>query len=414
MSILHSQLAIYGAIDELVLEAREGRKGSTDQAVLTTAANLLPNSTGFGEAGWFRELEDLFNRPGIRAASVERFAFPTLERAIAELRDVPPPRSESDLNQVRDPDGPGGFENQTFYDSAFDPVLARAGYGAFVLVKLAQMAGWERLDETLRTDLEDVLGIAVRSFLPDASEEGVITAKSQITASFETTDSRDGWTALVENAVTVRFAEASKPCFGTVEETDGKYCSTVVTDCSDPKLSVADVEMIVDPINWSLCSKFFCKMLQNRPNRTADRRSRVQEQIGAECGRYRLITDLIFYKARRNDGSIYMNYSIDPQRSDPGYVVVDNGYIYISPTNKAKNPNQKGVRIQTSKQEHVQGLSPSATSALACLMGWADAGKDMLAGTAHRIIDAKKKGLPVPDLKKFYPTKQHDPKEEAM
>ena len=84
-----------------------------------------------------------------------------------------------------------------------------------------------------------------------------------------------------------------------------------------------------------------------------------------------------------------MNYDIDPagtpRRSGPGYVLVDNGYILVSPLPE-KGPTEKGVRIRTSKQEHVQGLSPCATAALACLMGWADAGRDMLAGTAHKLI----------------------------
>ena len=66
MSILHSQLAIFGAIDELVIEARKGNRGEADQKVLTAAAQLLPNSTGFGQAGWYRQLEGFLNTPGIR------------------------------------------------------------------------------------------------------------------------------------------------------------------------------------------------------------------------------------------------------------------------------------------------------------------------------------------------------------
>ena len=192
------------------------------------------------------------------------------------------------------------------------------------------------------------------------------------------------------------------------------YCSTVVTDCSEPTLSVADIEKIIDPMNWSLCSKFFCKMVQNTPNRNAEGWSRVQEQIGAECGEYRLITDLIFYKVRQPDGSIFMNYDIDPLRSHPdrGYVKVDNGYIFVSPNNEANSPKQKCVRIRTSKREHVDGLSPSATAALACLMGWADAGREMLAGTAQRIINAQKNGRPTPNLKAFIPSKDYDSGEE--
>lgn len=117
------------------------------------------------------------------------------------------------------------------------------------------------------------------------------------------------------------------------------------------------------------------------------------------------------FTVRQANGSIFMNYDIDPQRNDPGYVEVDNGYIFISPDNDQNEPHTEGVRIRTSKQEHVNGLSPCATAALACLMGWADAGREMLAGTAQKIIEAKQNGLPLPKLKKFYPSNECDPGE---
>jgi hypothetical protein len=438
MSIVHSQLAIFGAIDELVLAARTGTNKSTDRAVLKAAGKLLPNTTGFREAGWHRELQELTNREGVRSPNQsERFTFPALEAAAAELMQVRPPRSEPelnqdtnpttssaaeftktppptpepDLNQVRNPDSRGGFEAQTFYDSARDPVLARAGYGAFALLKLGKMAGWDKLDETLRANLKTVLDVAVQSF-SDGSQAA--TATDEITDAVDTIDTRQEWTEFVHDRVGPRFAAASKPCFGTLQQINGMYCSTVVTDCSEPTLSVADIEKIIDPMNWSLCSKFFCKMVQNTPNRNAEGWSRVQEQIGAECGEYRLVTDLIFYKVRQPDGSIFMNYDIDPLRSHPdrGYVKVDNGYIFVSPQNKANNPKQKGVRIRTSKREHVDGLSPCATAALACLMGWADAGREMLAGTAQRIINAKQEGRPTPKLKAFVPSDETDDAEK--
>jgi hypothetical protein len=414
MSIIHSQLAIYGAIDDLVVQARKGTNGSTDQAVLTTAAKLLPDTTGFGEAGWYGELEQFINRDGVRSPDHEHLTFPTLGQATMELSSVRPPMSETELNQPRNPNAAGGFESQTFYDSAYDPVLARAGYGAFALLKLGEIAGWDKFDANLRDELRAVLAVAVRSFTAVGDPGRVNTATDAITAVVETTDTRQEWTTLVAKNVSKEFAQVSKPCFGTLEEIDGKYCSTVVTDCSADDLSVINIEQIVDPMNWSLCSKFFCRMVQNTPNRNINRWSRVQEQIGAECGKYHLITDLIFYKVRKPDGSIFMNYDIDPQRADPpdrGYVEVDNGYIYVSPTNSANDPRQNGVRIRTSKQERVDGLSPSATAALACLMGWADAGKEMLAGTARRIVQAKQAGHPIPYLKPFYPSDEDDPKE---
>jgi hypothetical protein len=44
------------------------------------------------------------------------------------------------------------------------------------------------------------------------------------------------------------------------------------------------------------------------------------------------------------------------------------------------------VRIRTSKQERVQGLSPTATAALGCLLGWGTYANDLLSGTATEVL----------------------------
>jgi hypothetical protein len=59
----------------------------------------------------------------------------------------------------------------------------------------------------------------------------------------------------------------------------------------------------------------------------------------------------------------------------------------VTPTGKGEGG--KGVRIRTSKEERVNGLSPTATAALGCLLGWSDAGKDMLAGTARNAMEGR-------------------------
>ncbi|WP_099021780.1 hypothetical protein [Mycolicibacterium palauense] len=408
MSILHSQLAIFGAIDDIVVEARKGRHPDTDRKVLTTAAKLMPNSTGLGQAGWYRELENFLNRDGIRRGGAVR--FPGLEAAVTELNNVPPPNSASSRPNPPEPNGTGGFESHRFYDSARDPALGRAGYAAAVLLRLGSLSGPGAEQQGLAEQLREVVATSVRSF----SGGDALASTQVLLDSLEDIDSRSDWTVRAGAAVNSAFAENSRPCFGTLQEIDGQYCSTVVTNSTHPALSVDDVERIVDPMNWGVCSKFFCTMSKGIPNRNAKRWSRVREEVGAECGEYRLITDLVFYKVRQSDGSIFMNYDVDPDREDPGYVEVDNGYIWITPENAQKSPQEKGVRIRTSKQEHVNGLSPCATAALACLMGWADAGKDMLAGTAQRVIEADQAGKGFATLKKFYPSDEDDPNEQEM
>jgi hypothetical protein len=433
MSILHSQLAIFGAIDEMVLEARKGNRGADDQKVLKTAARLLPNSTGFGQAGWYRELTQFLGAPGIRNENRRGlFTFPSLDDATGELARVPPPETTptgsggdadttSDRSQTspvagadtsRNPDSAGGFEHQTLYDSANDPALARASYGAWVLQQLQQIGGADRSN-----DLHGVVNVAIRAFHPDLGEDFVRTSAGNLLDRGDIA-TRGEWVDFVTKGLQLGapFAASSLPCFGSLHEIDGKYCSTVVTNSFDPELSVADIERVVEPVNWSICSKFFCGMAYGDPTRNTAGWSRLSETIGAECQEYGLTTDLVFYKVRReDDNSIFINYDIDPGRDlngpdsrDRGYVEVDSGYIWVSPENADNDPAAPGVRIRTSKQEHVNGLSPCATAALACLMGWADAGREMLAGTARRLIKAEQQNTGFPKLKPFYPSSAKD------
>ena len=80
-------------------------------------------------------------------------------------------------------------------------------------------------------------------------------------------------------------------------------------------------------------------------------------------------------------------------------VEVDNGYIWITPLNATNSPSQTGVQIRTSKQERVQGLSPTATSALGCLLGWGNAAYELLARYGQNIIDGTIS--PAPTLEPF-------------
>ncbi len=424
MSILHSQIAVYGEIDKLVVEAR---KGLLPNSVLPAVEAMLPNSTGFGEAGWFSELESFFNREGIRNPDAQgRMRFPDLAAATEELIQVPPPaeppssaseesgRSEP---QQTEPDQKGkrgaGFEQLLSYDSLADPALARAGYGSFLLLKLDRMLGSRSLlSDELRDQLVRVLDVGVASY--PRPDNGASSITSFILGELDNVNTREEWTRLTREQVSAAFAANSSPCFGTLQQINGQYCSTVVTNSTAEDLSVTQIERVVEPMNWDKCSKFFCRMIQNTPNRNPDKWSRVREEVGAECDEYRLITDLIFYKVRQSDGSIFLNYDIDPDRSDPGYVEVDNGYLWITPENDTRDPSKMGVRIRTSKQEHVNGLSPCATAALACLMGWADAGKEMLAGTARKLIEFEAHGGKEPGvLKPFHPSSENDPYEQG-
>ena len=192
---------------------------------------------------------------------------------------------------------------------------------------------------------------------------------------------REEWVPEVRSVVGKEFAEGARPCFGSLRKVDGQYCAYISTDTTDKTLKVKDIARIIEPLNWAACCKFFCKMTaQTKPY--GQGWSRIVERISGECNEYYLDTALVFWKQQLPDGSIFINYDIDPVRTgDCDLVEVDSGYIWISPL------QPKGVRIRTSKLERVNGLSPTATAALACLMGWGDTGHEMLAGTARKYIE---------------------------
>ena len=116
MSKLHSQLALFGAIDQEVVaakarlrEAPEGTDPEIDNAVIGLVEGFLPGTTRFGQHGWYEQLTNYLETRAVRppAQGSEVFKFPDLGDAIDEL--------ETNISEE---------------DDERDPVLARAAYGA--------------------------------------------------------------------------------------------------------------------------------------------------------------------------------------------------------------------------------------------------------------------------------------------
>ncbi len=97
--------------------------------------------------------------------------------------------------------------------------------------------------------------------------------------------------------------------------------------------------------------------------------------MSGDCDRYRLDTALKFWKEERS-GGLFLNYDMDADRTgtDP-LVLVDNGYIGIRPIDPAKP--DKGVKVRTSKQLLISGMSATAMTKLAETLGWAGNATDM-------------------------------------
>ena len=429
LNLLQSQLSFFGAIDQAVLYAQQGH-GENPDTVLRTVEALLPGTTGFGQAGWYRELEQFANRPGVRNPGLRSVAFPTVEQALeylqatdheqrmqlataalggepttepspepsAEATTEPPsppvPRPPAEPTPEH-PAGPAELpEGVGNYDTYHDPVLARATYAAMVLANIANLGG---LPPGL-SDIPDlpaqIMAAAVNFWggTPENFNPGDPTSDPTVRSLLNEAKrikSRKQWHTFAAKKVTEKFADQSLPCFGTLEADGDQYCSTLYTNATDNDLSVNDIKKIVDPRNWSLCCKFFCTVVAQYKPYAKHGWSRILETIGPECSEWCLHTALIFYYGRDDSGGIFVNYDLDTNRQgDSGMVEVDNGYIWITPLN-GTDPSKKGVRIRTSKQERVQGLSPTATSALGCLLGWGDAANELLSGTARKVIDGK-------------------------
>ncbi|MDF2823207.1 MAG: hypothetical protein K0R68_615 [Mycobacterium sp.] len=412
----HQVLALYGEIDNQVVAARNGTTAE-DRAVVRLVETMLPGTTGFGQAGWYRELERFANRLRRKRAGgepVEPVRFPTFTESIHHLANLPLlPSAEpaKDTTAAHRSSSPAVALRHTDRSTDLDPALAKAAYAAAVLDKISRirlsdvplsapinnigpaLAGWlpttfdARNDESVRADLDTVEGRRTRS--TDLAAE-LVGRMDQITGRAEYSD-------IAREVVSAEFADMSLPCFGTLEDSGGLYCSTLYTRHDTEDLSVDDIARIINPLNWPLCSPFFDKMEYCQPRYTTAHWHRIRETIGAELDEYRLETSLIFHFADHRAGGaapnrprgVLINYDLDPHRDDDGIVEVDNGYLWVTPRNAGNDPTEPGVTIRSSKQERINGLSPTATSALGCILGWGQAAETMLAGTARDVLIGK-------------------------
>jgi hypothetical protein len=418
LNLLQSQLSFYGAIDEAVLFAKEGHGENPDE-VLGIVGTLLPNTTGFGQAGWYHELHDFANRRGVRNRRLRGpVAFPTVEQSLQYLQaetaeermrlataalgaeptpqPTPEPRTEPPsepppTSPTEPPRTPAALPERVAgsqYTPYHDPVLARSAYAAMVLARIADLGGMPPHLSVIPDLPAQIMVAAVGSWAgPTLAGPTLEQTVNDLLDEAKRVESRQQWLSFAATTVNQQFADQSLPCFGTLELFGDQYCSTLYTDTTDADLSVDDIQKILDPRNWKLFAKFFCDVTAQQPKPyTACGWARILETIGPECAEWSMQTALLFFYGKDSNGGIFLNYDLDPDRQDDsGMVEVDNGYIWIRPKN-GTDPSQKGVQIHTSKQERVQGLSPTATAALGCLLGWGTYANDLLSGTASKVI----------------------------
>ncbi len=335
MPRLQSQLALYGAIDEAVVAAH-------DPAVTRSVERFLPGTTGFGQRGWYRDVQRFLGSlvPG------ERARFPDLTAARADL-----------IRRARSGDG-------------LPPaVTARVILAEVILDRVARSHGERRLGTA--GALSDMLSIAPP---PGSSGDSEVPGTIGRQAGEELAERiQDGVDDLREyrafmdaqSDVTISAAVASYDPKAFLRKVRGEYCSVITTDATWTDITFDELRAVVDPENWDdFYHEFFCAMIQQ--GETSQGWNAVLETVSGDCGQYSMTTPLRFWKKFGPD-DLFLNYDLNEDRMADGdrLVLVDNGYVWIT-------RDGAGVRVRTSKELLIRGLSSAATTALAGGLGWAD------------------------------------------
>jgi hypothetical protein len=341
MSKLHSLLAVYGAIDEAVIAAKS-------QELSKKFAELLPGTTDLGNRGWYKQVTETANAVPRKKPSPGNFE--SLQNALVDLGNV----KRVDFNKGALPDE----ETLTKFD------LSKLYQTLKALPALKELC-----DKT-----NDPAG-AFLTFAP---------------ATLEATKTH------LESLVPASELEAAKcECTSSIREVNGEFCTVLLTDSTNEKVSVDQLKDVLDPLNWPKCNTFFQAIEPRKKSATGW--GRMLEVVGTGAdGAFTLHTPLKYWKGELDDGSVYLNYDMDDDafsdaKSDH-LVIVDNGYIAATPL-VAGHPEKPGVRLRTSKELLIRGMSPTAAATLACNLGWADAGKQMFFDIAGLDPAARPKGM---------------------
>ena len=214
---------------------------------------------------------------------------------------------------------------------------------------------------------------AVREYLTDSSDLAQFQTRMQTLADND----------VIDQAV----AEGKPLCAGGLRKINGQYCSVLTTDHNEPGLKVADIQRVIEPHNWpELCPSFFREIEDQNPDSKRGW-TRVLEVVSADPKLWELRTALRYWKGETTPGGgFYINYDLDRDRTGDGMMVeVDAGYLLITPLDPA-DPDA-GVRIRTSKQVRIRGVSSTAAAVLACFVGWGDISTRMLTERAKPPFD---------------------------
>ncbi|HEX5145112.1 MAG TPA: hypothetical protein VFW21_14705 [Mycobacterium sp.] len=328
MPNLEAALVVYGAIDEIA-------RTSTDPAILKLIEKRSPGSTRIAQRGWYTEYRKLSGGK-LPAITVEG-----VNAALAMLTNV-------DVATSATPDG----TRLTTYD------IARLAKAVDLLAEIRKTAD--------AAEAKNGAGYP-RIALLDFDDAALGAVQRRIGA--------------------LNAADSFSKCTSYVREVNGEYCTVLLTESTAEDIGVDALKPVLNPENWPMCSSFFTAMTPQPGTEQTEGWLPIEEVIGTGTGGgLTLRTPLRFWMGELPDGQgIFVNYDLDYERFDSAdnsrLVVVDNGYVVATPLDREK-PKQ-GVRLHTSKELAIRGVSPTATANLACRLGWGDAGEKMFFDVAR-------------------------------
>jgi hypothetical protein len=390
MAIRQSVLALIGAISEGLTELRPSSAFSIDDVLaLRTAAFEITGLTGSaGERGWYNELFRYFND---HLTEGELVVPPSLDSVRDDLQDV---------------------------EQVLAPTWASRAIGAsYVLDQLSDAQAGPGKDKPYRF-LADALAAS------PAESEGSIHGSGRVETTVAEelaiqlnqtrgTTQQDYWETLKGLSGppgTLNMAAASVQTRVALRKVKREYCTVAATTAEWPTISYSKLKSVIEPSNWSkFYHEFFCAM--DVKGDDAQGWTRVHEAVSGECNRYLLRTALKFWKVERPNGSgLILNYDMDANRDGTdALVMVDNGYIWITPLIQGVD---QGVRVRTSKELLISGMSATAMTKLAEMLGYATNAADMFFAASD--YDGKNadpfdpshstKYAPTPDTSTTWPT----------
>ncbi len=401
MAVLHSVLAIYGALDQVATQ-------TTDPQMRAAVEKMLPGTTAPGQRGWFAQIQDF-----VTARAREQAAENGTDVAAAEEAAKVPTADQAMQEVMSAREAPDAMSHRIRQRAAY------AGMGVRALAKMKEdlsisVPVLESLDLTpfntafaLATPQVPMSGPADSGSDSADDSGGGSPPTSSLDVLIE--GGADGWNEYMGDLAKTRetgmapevmaippmkaLGESISPpvehvtaADGTVTdqgkvtseviEIDGELCSLLTTEFSRTPYDIKKVLAVVEPENWDNANKFFAEM---KPEGLAPdgRSSQILEEVSTHPDIYRIKTNLKYVNEDRPDGTYVINYDFADERGsdDSQQVKVDSGYIRVG-----ASTDGKGVSVLTSKMVRIDGLSPTAVAVFAHAMGWLSIGEMMMFG----------------------------------